>query len=112
MQTVCLIGKPNVGKSSIFNRLIKEKKAIIMDTPGITRDRIYGIVNYNKKRFSLIDTGGISLGNDNFDKDKSHKISLADIFINILLSPYEEKNLDYIIKVLNDCIGEGLTIKK
>ena len=69
MQTVCLIGKPNVGKSSIFNRLIKEKKAIIMDTPGITRDRIYGVVDYNNKRFSLIDTGGISLGTDDFDKD-------------------------------------------
>ena len=49
---------------------------------------------------------------DNFDKDKSHKISLADIFINRLLSPYEEKNLDYIMKVLIDCIGEGLTIQK
>ena len=49
---------------------------------------------------------------DNFDKDKSHKISLADIFINRLLSPYEEKNLDYIMKVLIDWIGEGLTIQK
>ena len=77
MQTVCLIGKPNVGKSSIFNRLIKEKKAIIMDTPGITRDRIYGVVNYNNKRFSLIDTGGISLGTDNFDKDILAQAELA-----------------------------------
>ena len=77
MQTVCLIGKPNVGKSSIFNRLIKEKKAIIMDTPGITRDRIYGIVNYKDKRFSLIDTGGISLGNDDFDKDILAQAELA-----------------------------------
>ncbi len=77
MQTVCLIGKPNVGKSSIFNRLIKEKKAIIMDTPGITRDRIYGIVNYNNKRFSLIDTGGISLGTDDFDKDILAQAELA-----------------------------------
>lgn len=61
MQTVCLVGKPNVGKSSIFNRLIKENKSIIMDTPGVTRDRIYGKVEYNNKRFHLIDTGGISL---------------------------------------------------
>ncbi len=77
MQTVCLIGKPNVGKSSIFNRLIKERKAIILDTPGITRDRIYGVVNYNNKRFSLIDTGGISLGNDDFDKDIKAQAELA-----------------------------------
>ena len=57
MQTICLIGKPNVGKSSIFNRLIKEKKAIILDTPGITRDRLYGICEYKDKKFSVIDTG-------------------------------------------------------
>ena len=60
MQTVCLIGKSNVGKSTIFNRLIKEKKAIILDTPNITRDRIYGKVTYNDKTFNLIDTGGIT----------------------------------------------------
>ena len=77
MQTICLIGKPNVGKSSIFNRLIKEKKAIIMDTPGITRDRIYGIVHFAEKSFSLIDTGGISLGKDNFDKDIIAQAQLA-----------------------------------
>ena len=77
MQTVCLIGKPNVGKSSIFNRLIKEKKSIIMDTPGITRDRIYGIVDYKDKRFSLIDTGGISLDNNDFDKDIEMQAELA-----------------------------------
>ena len=77
MQTVCLIGKPNVGKSSIFNRLIKEKKAIIMDTPGITRDRIYGTVHYKDKKFHLIDTGGISLGNDAFDKDIIMQAQLA-----------------------------------
>ena len=77
MQTVCLVGKPNVGKSSIFNRLIKENKSIIMDTPGVTRDRIYGKVEYNNKGFHLIDTGGISLGDDDFQKDILAQATLA-----------------------------------
>ena len=77
MQTVCLVGKPNVGKSSIFNRLIKENISIIMDTPGVTRDRIYGKVEYNNKRFHLIDTGGISLGDDDFQKDILAQATLA-----------------------------------
>lgn len=77
MRRVCLIGKPNVGKSSIFNRILREKRAIIMDTPGITRDRIYGTVEYNNKRFALIDTGGISLGTDDFDKDITMQAQLA-----------------------------------
>lgn len=77
MQTVCLIGKPNVGKSTIFNRLIKEKKSIIMDTPGVTRDRIYGKCNYDNKNFFLIDTGGITLGDDDFAKDILMQAELA-----------------------------------
>lgn len=66
---VCLIGRPNTGKSSLFNRLINEKRAIIADTPGVTRDRIYGIVNYKDKSFSLIDTGGIDLENATFNEN-------------------------------------------
>lgn len=77
MKTVCLIGKPNVGKSSLFNRLIKEKKAIILSDPGITRDRIYGIVNYQDKRFSLIDTGGIHGEDDKFDENILMQATLA-----------------------------------
>ena len=65
-KTVCLIGRPNVGKSTIFNKLIRENKSIIMDTPGVTRDRIYGNVNYGNYSFLLIDTGGIDLGEENF----------------------------------------------
>ena len=77
MQTICLVGKPNVGKSSIFNRLIKENKSIIMDTPGVTRDRIYGKTTYKDKSFCLIDTGGISLEQDDFAKDILMQATIA-----------------------------------
>ena len=74
---VALVGKPNVGKSTLFNRLVGKKVSIIEDTPGITRDRIYGNVNFENKSFSLIDTGGIEIGNDNFNKEISAQASLA-----------------------------------
>lgn len=76
-QTVCLIGKPNVGKSTIFNRLIKENKSIVLDTPGVTRDRIYGDVKHKDKSFLLIDTGGIDIGEDNWNKDIIMQATLA-----------------------------------
>ncbi len=77
MKTICLIGKPNVGKSTIFNRIIKEKKSIILDTPGITRDRVFSLATYNDKTFQLIDTGGIQLGSEVTDKDIIMQAQLA-----------------------------------
>lgn len=77
MKCVCLIGKPNVGKSTIFNKLIKEKKSIIMDEPGVTRDRIYGKVTYNEKTFSVIDTGGLINSNEDFNEDIRIQAELA-----------------------------------
>ena len=76
-KTVCLIGRPNTGKSTLFNRLINEKKSIIDDAPGVTRDRIYGIVNYGNKSFQLIDTGGIDLAKEDFNHNIKMQAELA-----------------------------------
>lgn len=74
---VALLGRPNVGKSTIFNRLVGKKISIIEDTPGITRDRIYGNVEYNEYNFHLIDTGGIDLENAKFNDEIKVQAELA-----------------------------------
>ena len=100
--TVALVGKPNVGKSTLFNRIAGKRISIIEDTPGVTRDRIYSLVSYNDHKFHLIDTGGIDLGNEDFNKEIRIQASLAmdeaDVIVFIVDGKESLGPNDYLIK--------------
>src|SRR5215813_4864962 len=61
---VAVVGRPNVGKSTLFNRLVGRRIAIVEDTPGVTRDRLYAPVDWKDRQFTVIDTGGIILNEE------------------------------------------------
>ncbi|MBD0276826.1 MAG: ribosome biogenesis GTPase Der [Flavisolibacter sp.] len=76
--TVAIVGRPNVGKSTFFNRLLEQRKAIVEDTPGVTRDRQYGIAEWNGKSFNVIDTGGfVPDSEDIFEREIRKQVLIA-----------------------------------
>lgn len=77
LPTIALVGRPNVGKSTLFNKIVGKKISIIEDLPGVTRDRIYQEATYNKKRFFLIDTGGIDATKMTFNAEIKMQAEIA-----------------------------------
>jgi GTP-binding protein len=93
---VAIIGRPNVGKSTLYNRLVRKRKAIVGDLPGITRDRNYEMAEYDQKHFILIDTGGF--------EPETHEELMQQMLIQVQMAIEEA---DYILFVLDG--REGLT---
>ena len=76
--TVAIVGRPNVGKSTFFNRMMEQRKAIVHDLSGVTRDRQYGIADWNGKTFNVIDTGGfVPNSEDVFEREIRKQVAIA-----------------------------------
>ncbi|MBS7354776.1 MAG: ribosome biogenesis GTPase Der [Erysipelotrichaceae bacterium] len=75
--TIAIVGRPNVGKSTVFNRMLEQRLSIVEDTPGVTRDRIYGDCSWLNKTFRLIDTGGIQIADQPFAKEINMQVEIA-----------------------------------
>lgn len=112
---VAIIGRPNVGKSTLFNRLTGSRKSIVGDEPGITRDRIYGEVEWKAKKFELVDTGGIVPDDEaiipaNIFKQASFAIAASEAIIWVVDSRAGVTPLDEEIAVFLRNIGKPVFI--
>ena len=100
--TVALIGRPNVGKSTLFNKIAGKKISIIEDTPGITRDRIYEEVTYEKYKFNLIDTGGIDVSKEKFNDEIKVQAEIAidqsDVIVFVVDGKEGLTQNDYVVR--------------
>ena len=114
MPTVALVGRPNVGKSTIFNRLVGKKISIIEDTPGVTRDRIYADCEYKNYKFHLIDTGGIDvtkeLFNDEIKVQATIAIDEADVIVFIVDGKEELNQNDFVIRDMLKKSGKDVIV--
>ena len=114
MSTVALVGRPNVGKSTIFNRLVGKRISIIDDTPGVTRDRIYGDVEYKNFKFHLIDTGGIDVTDDVFNDEIKIQAAIAideaDIVVFIVDGMAELNQNDYVVRNMLKKSGKDVIV--
>ena len=99
---VAIVGRPNVGKSTLFNRITRTKDALVDDYPGVTRDRHFGDARWNDVEFTLVDTGGFTAGDDFADEIRFQihlAITDADIIILLMdgkegISPFDWEVVD------------------
>lgn len=82
---VCIVGSPNVGKSTLFNRMVAERKAIVDDEAGITRDRLYGKCEWLNQTFTVIDTGGIEIKDAPFQKEIRTQVEIAILEADVII---------------------------
>lgn len=106
LKTVALVGRPNVGKSTLFNKIAHAKISIIEDTPGVTRDRIYTEINYMDYKFNLIDTGGIDISEGNFNDLIEVQVNIAIDEADVILFVVDSKesisvNDQYLANILH-----------
>ncbi len=127
MNLVAIVGRPNVGKSTLFNRIIEKKEAIVADKPGVTRDRIYGEADWNGKKFFLIDTGGFIPGSEDkieraVREQANIAIEEADVVIFLVdgkegITPFDRDiatilrhSKTHIVLVVNKCDNANLDL--
>jgi GTP-binding protein len=115
LPSVVIVGRPNVGKSTLFNTIIGQRKSIVGDEPGITRDRIYGEATYQRKPFELIDTGGI-IPNDaelipaNILKQAQTALEEADQIIFVIDGRTEITSADRDLAIMLRKLGKPVTL--
>lgn len=108
LPTVCLVGRPNVGKSTVFNRIVGKKVSIIEDTPGVTRDRIYSEVEYGNYKFNLIDTGGIDVSSELFNDEIKVQAEIAILESDVVVFIVDGKEgLTHNDLVVRDLLRKG-----
>ena len=99
---VAIVGRPNVGKSTFFNKMAGKRISIVEDTPGVTRDRVHADVEWLGRSFTLIDTGGIDVGNEDFNKEIIVQATLAideaDVIVFIIDGKEELNRNDFVIR--------------